>query len=87
MKSALIAAFGAHPGLLYGFVILMVLALFLKPLRDLLRFLFSAPAQIIATRIWFLFTSLLKAHLLVFKNLVTPRSIIFPTLDKKRTKK
>lgn len=87
MMQSIFVALGAHAGLVYGFVATLILSVFLKPLRDVLKFLFSAPAQIIATRLWFLLTSLLKAHWFIIKNLITPRSVMFPTLDRKGTKK
>lgn len=49
--------------------------------RSALAWVFSAPGKLMFQWAIYLITRLFHAHVTVIKNLVLPRSVIYPTLD------
>jgi hypothetical protein len=60
---------------------LVVLALVaFPPTRSALSWILDIPGKLLFQWVMFLVMRLFQAHFVVFKNLVMPRAVIFPTL-------
>jgi hypothetical protein len=65
-----------------GAVLILVLAV--EPLRHLV---FGKTGELLFKWVWFFLKQIIDAHLCVFKNLITPRNLIYPTLESDKTTK
>lgn len=62
----------------------LALILAIAPLRVLV---FGKSGALVYQWIWWFIQQILDAHLCVFKNLITPRNLIYPTLESDKTTK
>jgi len=62
----------------------LILVLSIEPLRNLV---FGTTGALLFKWIWFFLKQIIDAHLCVFKNLITPRNLIYPTLESDKTTK
>lgn len=66
------------------FVATLMIILIIEPFR---KTIFGKPGEIIYKWGWWFIKQIIDAHLCVFKNLITPRKLIYPTLESDKTTK
>lgn len=62
----------------------LLLILIFEPLRALV---FGKSGELLFKWVWFFLKQIIDAHLCVIKNLITPRNLIYPTLESDKTTK
>ena len=62
----------------------LILILVIEPLR---KTFFGKPGELLYKWGWWFLKQIVDAHLCVFKNLITPRNLIYPTLESDKTTK